>query len=143
MAIIQPSELKIGDTIRFRSMSPHDNVLWYGKISSICDYKIAKNFDDVDQYYQDVQREMRNLKAKESLSYILLEVMENQAIQTVRAFATEWIDLTTLERVMENTYVDIRVYDIEAEKITDIMRMLKANGYIADVIDTSTLNQVI
>lgn len=134
MAIVSPNDLHIGDTIRFRSLSPHDNVTWEGKISSVCDYVIARNFDDIDQYYQDVKREQRDMSAKELLTYLLLEIQENNTQQRIRAFAVDWIDTSTLERVLEDNNVDIRIYGIDPAKVDDVLMMLQAHGYSAEKI---------
>lgn len=112
MAIEDVNTLTKDQTIRFRTLSPHDNVLWVGKIVAICDYNVARKFQDIDTYYQDVLKVVPSMGARESLTYLILLVSENGAVATERVFALDWINAATLEVVMENTYVDIRVYDI-------------------------------
>lgn len=133
MAIEDPSSIQVGETIRFKTLSPHDNVIWTGKVSSICDYKIARTFQDVDTYYWDVKKVHPTMDTKEVLRYILLEVLENDNSTVTRVFALEWIDVSTLERVKENTYRDFRVFDIDDSKAQDVLVMLKSHGYVVQV----------
>lgn len=134
MAIVDPSSISIGDTIRFKTMNPHDNVVWTGVVSSICSYNVAKIYGDVDAIFQEVQRELRTLESKERLKYLLVEVLENGEVPTMRVFALEWIDKSTLEKIEENSHVDFRVYDLDPSKINDILKALTAMGYNTSVI---------
>ena len=138
MAIEDVNTLKKDQTVRFRTLSPHDNVLWVGKIVAICDYDVARKFQDIDTYYQDVLKVKSSMDTKESLTYLILRVSENKTTATDRVFALDWIDAATLEVVMENTYVDIRVYDINATKAEDVMAAISAMGYNSKVVTTSS-----
>lgn len=42
MSIQKISEVAVGDEVRFKTSSPHDNVLWSGKVIGICSYAITK-----------------------------------------------------------------------------------------------------
>lgn len=135
MAVESADDLVTGQIIRFKSINPHDNVRWYGIISGICDYNIARQFQDVDTYYQDVKRSTSNIVAKEEAKYIILKVPENDgSTYTIRVFATDWIDASTLETVEENTHVTIRVYDIDSSKAIDILTTITAMGYTAEIV---------
>ena len=136
MALVNPKDLVVGQTIRFNSLSPHDNVLWTGIITAVCDYDTAKHFEDVDSYYQDVQRSVGTLATKESLTYILLKVVKNDLIPVMHAFALDWIDQSSLEVIHENSYTDIRIYDISTTKADDIRKYISALGYVAEVLQT-------
>lgn len=134
MAVVNPNDLKVGDTIRFKVMNPHDNIVWTGKIKSVCDYDIARQYEDIDTIYQDVQREIRTLGAKETLSYLLLRVQENDTTISTRVFALDWIDKSTLELVEENTYTDFRVFDIDENKAEDLRKAITAMGYVVSIV---------
>lgn len=136
MPVEDPTDIQVGETIRFKTLSPHDNVLWTGKVNSLCDYEIAKTFQDVDTYYWDVKKVVPELAAKEALHYLIIKVLENELNSTTRVFAREWIDPSSLERIMANTYKDIRVYDIDSSKAQDLIVMLRAHGYTCQVIST-------
>lgn len=135
MAVIDPSTVKLGDTVRFNTISPHDTVKWAGVVKAICDYNVARLFEDIDTYYYDVKKSSQELGAKESLKYLVLDVDENgTGVTTTRVFAVEWINLSTFEIISENTYVDLRIYDIPESKVSDIVRLIQSAGYIAEKI---------
>lgn len=134
MAIVDPNTLKIGDTVRFRTLNPHDNVYHTGKIRSICDYETAKLFDDVDVYYQEVLRYQPAIGDKITLTYLLINIAENNAVSVTRVFALEMIDKGSLERVELNSYVDIRVYDIDITKAQDVLNAIKTLGYTCNIV---------
>ena len=138
MAIENVNQLSKGQTVRFRTKSPHDNVLWMGKITAICDYDIARKFQDIDTYYQDVLKVNPSMGARESLTYVILRVSENGAVATERVFALDWMDPATVEVVEENTYVDIRVYDINTTKANDVITAIAAMGYTSKMVTTTT-----
>lgn len=133
MPITNPSNIAIGQVVRFKTLNPHDSIYHTGKIKSICDYNVARIFDDIDVYYQEVKREVPSLGDKQSLTYWLLDVSENSASSVTRVFALEVVDVSTLEVVAENTYTDIRVYDIDDAKAQDVVAAIKALGYICEI----------
>lgn len=139
MAVEDPNSLKIGDTIRFKTLNPHDNLVWTGTIAAICDYTAACHFENPDAYYQDVIRANgdRNIGAKETLKYLVLNVSENTTTVTNRVFALEYIDKSTLELVQENTHAVFRVYGIDTSKANDILTYISALGYPVDLSFTT------
>lgn len=133
MAIVDPDTLTIGQNIRFKTLSPHDNVLWSGKIKAITDYSIAKNYSDVDTYYQDIVRNGIELAAKENLSYLLINISEDTNVNTIRVFATAFLDVSTLEIIDVNTYTTFKVYDISSDKAKDLLTTIQSLGYVAEI----------
>lgn len=133
MAIVDPDTLTIGRNIRFKTLSPHDNVLWSGKIKAITDYSIAKNYSDVDTYYQDIVRNGIELAAKENLSYLLINISEDTNVNTIRVFATAFLDVSTLEIIDVNTYTTFKVYDISSDKAKDLLTTIQSLGYVAEI----------
>lgn len=133
MAIVDPDTLTIGQNIRFKTLSPHDNVLWSGKIKAITDYSIAKNYSDVDTYYQDIVRNGIELAAKENLSYLLINISEDTNVNTIRVFATAFLDVSTLEIIDVNTYITFKVYDISSDKAKDLLTTIQSLGYVAEI----------
>lgn len=133
MAVENPYDLKIKDNIRFRTKNPHDNVTWEGRIVSICDYDTARQSGDVDVFYQEVKRVDNTLSDKENLTYLILKIRENDSVSTKRVFALDWIDVSTLEKVEENSYVDFRVFDVNASKANDILKAISALGYTVEI----------
>ena len=75
MPVITPDQINLGDIIKFKTLSPHDNVVWSGEVVSICGYDVARLFgEDIVAYYQDINRNVEGgLKAKEKLTYFVLK----------------------------------------------------------------------
>ena len=135
MAVITTDQIQINDIIRFKTLSPHDNVLWSGEVLCLCDYEVASLFGtDIVAYYQDVSKYVEDLPSKESLNYFVLKVASSEAISERRVFALEWIDISTLERVDEHTYTDFRVYDISDDKLADVKGVINSLGYVVDIL---------
>lgn len=135
MAIIDPNNIKVGQTVRFKTLNPHDNIAHAGKVTSICDYTVASRFEDVDVYYQEVKRVLPDLGDKETLTYWLMDVSENGSAAVTRVFAIEIIDVATLEIIEENTHTDIRVYDIDSSKAQDVLSAIKKLGYVCEIVN--------
>lgn len=136
MPIVETSSINVGDVIRFKTKSPYDNVVWTGKVTAISNYDVAKQFDDIDSYYQDIKRAGFSIAAKESLKYFILKIAISDTASKVAVVAAEWIDESTLQFVQENGYTDIRIYDIDENKARDILGYIKTAypGYIAEIL---------
>lgn len=140
MAITDPNTLRIGQTIRFKTMNPHDNFYWTGKIAAICDYESARLEEDVDTYYNEIRRSMAEpLPSKENLTYLKLRVTEYDSKVVTRVFAVEYIDVGTLELVEVNTYRLLRVYDINDSKLQDVVSTIQSLGYVVDALPVNTV----
>ena len=138
--VITPEQIQLNDIIKFRTLSPHDTVTWSGEVISICDYDIALLFgQDIIAYYQDINRNtLGGLPAKETLTYFVLKVsvtdVANNTVSEKRVFAYEFIDVSTLERISEQTYTDYRVYDISPDKREDVRNAINSLGYVVDIL---------
>ena len=134
-AIVDPNTLTVGQTIRFKSISVHDNVYWSGTICGRVTYDIARAIEDVDTYYLDVKKHNPDLASKESLTYLVLRVKENNTQVVTRVFAVEWMDLATLEIVDTDASVTIKVYDVTDSIAKEILGTIQAMGYNAEIVD--------
>lgn len=134
MAIENPNDIELNQVVRFKTLNPHDNVYHTGKVIAICGYELARMSDDIDVYYEEVARVLPTIGDKTTLTYWILAIAENDTVETRRAFAFEMIDKATLEVVEENTYTDIRVYDIDANKLNDVLGAIRALGYVCNKI---------
>lgn len=136
MSVESVDDVKLGDTIRFKTLSTHDNVVWTGEVVSTCNYEIARQMYDVDAYYSEMKRSVSSLTSKESLTYFIIKVTQSDNSSVLVAIAKEWIDQSTLEKVNENTYTDIRLYNIDASKAKDILSYIKTAypGYNAEIL---------
>ena len=136
MSVESIDDVSIGDTIRFKTLSAHDNVVWTGEVASICNYTTAKVFYDVDAYYAEIKRTVTSLTSKESLTYLILKVTQSDNSTAYVAVAKEWVDESTLEKVSGNTHTDIRIYNIDSSKAKDILSYIKTAypGYNAEIL---------
>lgn len=126
MAVESVDDIVIGDKIRFKTVSPHDNVYWRGTVISICTYEVARLFNgsNIDIYYQDVKRINPTMKDKATLTYIVLQVSQSESSSENVVFAKEWVDEGTLEKIDDTTYRDIRIHGIDSSKIGDIIKLI-------------------
>lgn len=134
-AIVDPNTLTVGQTIRFKSISVHDNVYWSGTICGRVTYDIARAIEDVDTYYLDVKKHNPDLASKESLTYLVLRVKENDTHVVTRVFAVEWMDLATLEIVDTDASVNIKVYDVTDAVAKEILGAIQDMGYKAEIVN--------
>lgn len=134
-AIVDPNTLTVGQTIRFKSISVHDNVYWSGTICGRVTYDIARAIEDVDTYYLDVKKHNPDLASKESLTYLVLRVKENDTHLVTRVFAVEWMDLATLEIVDTDASVTIKVYDVTDAIAKEILGAIQDMGYKAEIVN--------
>lgn len=134
--IINVDELKIGQTISFKTYNQYDNVEWRGIIVGFGTYSLVQKLEDLLPYYQNVKKTQSNMADISELSYIIFDMYENISddIKNKRIFAKEWIDQSTLKLIDTNENLDIRVYgisEIDRQKIIDI---LSDNGYSCAII---------
>lgn len=134
-AIVDPNTLTVGQTIRFKSISVHDNVYWSGTICGRVTYDIARAIEDVDTYYLDVKKHNPDLASKESLTYLVLRIKENDTHVVTRVFAVEWMDLATLEIVDTDASVTIKVYDVTDAIAKEILGTIQDMGYKAEIVN--------
>lgn len=137
MATIPASSLTQGMNVTFKTRNPHDNVVWTGKIIAVCTYDVAKMFTDVDSYHQQVARAdvETNFGDVTTNSYVVLQSQDSQGAIIKQAFATVWIDESTLSVVDVNAYVDIRIYSISESKASDIATYITDQyGYVTKVL---------
>lgn len=134
MATFSLDDIAIGQTIRFKTVSPHDNNYWYAKVIGITTYAVAKTISDVDAYYLDVKKYYPTISAKEKLTYLILESQESDSVTATRVHAKEWIDINTLEQVSENTFTLFKVYDLSEETAQDLLTSLKAMGFTCEIV---------
>lgn len=128
MAIVHPDELRIGDRIKFRSISDHDHVTWQGKIVGFFSYNTL--LGDLRPYYAEVKKQVPDLKDMELLNYFMLEIAGTTKKRNV-VFAKEYIDISTLEKIDVDLVLDIKVALTNKDEIPTILNLLKSNGYLA------------
>lgn len=134
MPVVDPSTLTIGQVVRFKSISSHDNVLWAGTILSICLYDAVIDTEDVVPYYREVCKTHPELPTLQKLTFLQLALLENYEQRRSRFFAREWIDPSTLQIVEVANTIDFRVYDTTQEQTATILELLRSHGYTVSQI---------
>lgn len=137
MAVVDPTTLTIDQTIRFKSISNHDNVLWSGTIQGICRYPAVYLTEDVVPYYKEVVKTHPELPVLEKLTFLQIVLLENYETTRTRFFAREWIDPSTLEIVDVTTSYDVRIYGATTAQLATILELLRSNGFLAQAVTSS------
>lgn len=129
MALLDPSRISLGQNIKFKSRSDHDNVLWTGKVTGTYLYDQARLMEDVLPYYREIAKRIENFPPIETLHFFSLQFMENGERSVVRLFATEYIDASSL--TVDDIYSDLTfiVYGTPVTEIPTILQLLRTHGY--------------
>ena len=135
MATMSVHDIVKGQAIKFKTVLSHDNVVWSGTVSAVCDYYTAQHFEDLDVRHQEYCRENTTVLSKENLTYILLTVNENGTQSVIHAFALDWIDASTLEEINVATYTDFRVYNISVARANDLKTYIAGLGYVVETLE--------
>jgi len=126
------SDMKIDDTVIFRSKNSNDNVVWRGKVLGFLKYNLAKSYQDILSYYTATKRTNPELANIELLEYFVIQLTDVQAgSTTTRVFAKEWIEDGSFQILDEANVVIIKIYDITEAQGNDIVNSLKVQGYYA------------
>lgn len=127
------ADIKIGDVIRFTSLSNSDDNIYYGKVISKCSYDLAKTYGDLTAMFNNVGLYIDNSGVNiEDLHYILVKLIDlNDGDKFIIPFAIEWIHTITLVETENKTLV--MVYEAGENDQTKIITALKDAGYIAKI----------
>lgn len=128
------NSITIGQRLRFMLLSPHDTSYHQGTVVSLCDYDSAKRYSDIDVEYSMLTKSGKEVEHKEADIYVVLKYTSIDGVSQLTAYGRSWIDPATLEVVDENTYYDIRVYDIAESVAQDVVKSIEAMGYAASLI---------
>jgi hypothetical protein len=129
MAIVDPFTLKLGENVKFKTLSNYDGKLWNGTVTGLLTYDDAVLREDILPVYREMAKSIANLAPIEDLHYASMRIMENNGISTFKIIALEFIDPSTL--VVNDVYeeIDIRIYGSAATEIPTILNLLKIHGY--------------
>jgi len=122
------TDAMIDTKISFLSKHPNDDVVWTGTVLGLVTYPIAKSYTDVVSYRGAVLAVDPLIPAVDILNYFLLRLDDVEG-QPIYAFASEFIVDASLEALDPRVVVTIRVYDLASNIHTDILDVLRANGY--------------
>lgn len=122
------TEAMIGTLVKFTSKNETDDVVWTGTVLGLVTYKIARTYGDVVSYRAAVVQVDDAVPAVEDLSYFLIQLDDVEG-KPVMVFASEFIETGSLESVNQRVTVLLEVYDLADNTHTDILTVLRANGY--------------
>ncbi len=129
MAIVELDSLQVGDTITFRSVNPLDNVLWQGTITGICSYDIVQNLrGDLLPYYREVKKIIHTMLPVDQLTYFTLKYTQGDK-SGILVMAKDWIEPSSVQKIVINNYFDIRIYDLDEAQAQTILDLLTANNF--------------
>lgn len=129
MPIVNLDTLEVGDTISFRSVNQLDNVLWQGTITGICSYDIVQNLrEDLLPYYREVKKVVHTMAPVEQLTYFTLKYKQGDKTGRL-VMAKDWIEPTSVQKIVINNYFDIRIYDLDAAQAQTILDLLTSNNF--------------
>ena len=127
--MLDVNDLAVGDTISFTSINPTDNVLWQGTITGICSYDIVQNMrDDLVPYYRAVKKVLHTMEPIDKLQYFTIRYNQGEKVGRL-IMAKDWIEPSSIQRIILNEYFDIRIYDLPKEDAQTILNLLQAHGF--------------
>jgi hypothetical protein len=126
---------QLNDTITFRTKHAYDNILYKGKVTSICNYNTAKSYGDLVSYHATILKSDPTIDPLESLIYLIIEldrdVMDTlQTTQKVRVFAIDWLEDGSLTILNEAVSRTIRIYNIDDTLFDDTVESLRSRGLV-------------
>lgn len=119
----------IGVVVKFKTYNPRDIEIHSGKIVAIALYNsaIQSSKMDIHGYNMDVVTVQPAIGQDPTIfSYIIIDEQG-----TLKAYAFEWIDVTTFQKIDVEGYQDIRIYNASASELDKIIRLLRDSGYKA------------
>jgi hypothetical protein len=126
---------QLNDTITFRTKHAYDNILYKGKVTSICNYNTAKSYGDLISYHSTVLKSDASIGPLESLTYLLIELDNDimvslQTTQKVRVFAIDWIEEGSLTILNESASRIIKIFNIDDTLFDDTVESLRSRGLV-------------
>ena len=129
MPIVNLDTLEVGDVISFRSVNQLDNVLWQGTITGICSYDIVQNLrEDLLPYYREVKKVIHDMAPVEQLTYFTLKYRQGEKTGRL-VMAKDWIEPTSVQKIVINNHFDIRIYDLDSTQAQTILDLLTSNNF--------------
>ena len=122
------TEAMINTKISFLSKNETDDVVWTGTVLGLVTYKIAKTYGDVVSYRAAVAQVDELIPAVEELSYFIIQLDDVEGTPS-KIFASEFISEGSLEAIDQQVTVLIELRDLATNTHTDVLTILRANGY--------------
>jgi len=127
--------ISINKTVQFTSINPYDTQLYSGKIISICNSNIARNYGDIVKYNNQVQGIAPTTGDISTLDFFIIQ---NSKQNSPAPFATQWILAGSLKIITVPAVGTIEIYNTTSELLSSAVRLLTANGFSAKLIVSAT-----
>lgn len=124
------NDVNVGNVATLTSKNDKEPQTITGVITGKVSYTIAKVFDDLIQYHQEVLETNPGLPDPENLDYFIIESETQEGV--ARVFAPEWVD--TYNETSINTDLDVRIFNKDSSELPAILSLLRNNGYAASAI---------
>lgn len=128
MAIVNPTDLKVGDNVSFTSINPRDSVTWTGEIIAIGKYNAVKNIEDLIPYYNEVKKVLPSMEPYTELTYIVLNYYQDNKTNE-KVFALPWLNLSSIKILDTDKYFYIKIYDRDTTEVQGVIDLLTAHEY--------------
>ena len=120
--------------ITFLSKNTSDLVKWTGVLAAIVNYNIATQFGDVVSYNAAVQKADPTVGDVSTLNFFIVTLASGTGTTSSQIFAEEWITAGSFAVINAANIININVYDTTTSDPTNLLALLKSNGYTASVV---------
>lgn len=125
-----PSQVKIGDTIRYTLIDINDTVVYTGKVVAICDYEAAKAYADVVSTHQAMLAANALMDDVEDLRFFIVEgydgVRRPVGYQVDGKYS--WFTNNKLEIIEVGSIYTIQLINASAADAALALRVLNEQG---------------
>ena len=128
MAIVNPTDLKVGDNVSFTSINPRDSVTWTGEIIALGKYNAVKNIEDLIPYYNEVKKVLPSMEPYTELTYIVLNYYQDDKTNE-KVFALPWLNPSSIKVLDTNKYFYIKIYDRDTTEVQEVLDLLTSHEY--------------
>lgn len=129
MPLLNPHDLKIGQSITFKTKYSLDTVTWKGRVVAFLEYNEAIKQYDILPYYSELKKEYPEFPPITELTFFKLKLPNEES----RIFAIEYIDPSTLYLNDVFKTIDLQIINTSQSEIGTLLDLLRSHGYIAIV----------
>lgn len=124
--IIQGVDVKLGDTVTFKTKHVYDKTSRTGKLIGVNHFDLAKTMFDIVAYHKNLNHsEITSEVPYTNMEYVVIKDEQGKYF----ASAEVWMIDNTFKTVSEE-FKDFRVYNVDStEKMNEVIRILREKGY--------------
>jgi hypothetical protein len=138
----KPEECSIGDTIKFRVISPFDENVYSGTIQAICDYDRARPYGDLAATHaamvQGATTMGKELDDCRLDTFFVIKLVYNQGNKlsgdNLMAVGFQWIMDGLVELVSESRTYDVRLFNVSPEQAAQAVAILRNSDFVCKLV---------